>query len=143
MKDSAEFLTKLQQWQKALGDKKAADELENSLREQLFKEAFPEEAAKEDSKGTFYEDLPNGWKLQAITKLTPTLDESAVPAIKEKLIEMKVANVDTLFKYKPSLVAAEFKKLTVEAKTVVNEAISEKPAKVALMLVPPPIPEAS
>jgi hypothetical protein len=137
MLENPEFLAKLKAWQTAAQQAKTATELESKLRDEVFKEAFPVEGAKQDSKGTFYEDLPNGWRLQAVTKLTAKLDEAAVPAIKEKLLEMKVIGVDTLFKYKPSLVAAEYKKLTVESKAVVDEAIKETPAKVVLELLAP------
>ena len=139
MLETSEFLAKLKAWQSALKQAKESTELESKLRDEVFKEAFPVEAKKQDSKGTFYEDLPNGWRLQAITKLTAKLDESAVPAIKEKLLEMKVIGVDTLFKYKPSLVAAEYKKLTVESKAIVDEAIKETPAKVTIELLPPAV----
>ena len=143
MIDNREFLAKLQKWQEAKQAAKAANEMEANLREELFKEAFPVESAKEDNKGTFYEDLPNNWKLQAVMKMTASLDEAAVPAVKEKLLELKVPNVDTLFKYKPSLVAAEYKKLTQEARDVVDIAISEKPAKVVLELIAPKVEESS
>lgn len=143
MLDKTEFLAKLKAWQTAKAQAEAATELESKLRDEVFKEGFPVEAGKQDSKGTFYEDLPNGWRLQAVTKMTAKLDEAAVPAIKTKLLEMKVI-VDKLFKYKPSLVAAEYKKLSADAKDVVDTAIEEKPAKVVLSLVAPePVTEPS
>ena len=111
--------------------------VENALREELYTLAFPKQSSEPSTKGTFWEDLPNGWKIKAEAKLTATLDEDAVPSIKAKLFEMQVANVDVLFKYKPSLVAAEFKKLNDASKAVVNEAITEKPTKVNLTLVEP------
>jgi hypothetical protein len=143
MLDSPEFLLKLKAWKESVAEKKKQEDLEAQLREELFKEAFPIEAAKQDSKGTFREDLPNGWKLQAVTKLTAKLDEAAVPAIKTRLLELKVSNLDALFKYKPSLVAAEYKKLNAESKAIVDEAIEEKPAKVVLELVAPKLEDES
>lgn len=110
---------------------------ENTLREELYALAFPTQSKEPTTKGTFYEDLPNGWKIKAEPSVTATLDDAAVPAIKAKLLEMQVSNVDALFKYKPSLVAAEFKKLNDASKAIVNEAITIKPAKVEITLVEP------
>lgn len=137
MIDNTEALEKLKEWQNAQIQLDAFKEKESILRDEVYAVFFPKIASVGDTKGTFYEDLPNGWKIQAIKKMTATLDESAVPAIKEKLLELKVSNVDSLFKYKPSIVAAEYKKLNIESKSIVDEAISEKPAKVAIELQPP------
>ena len=152
MIQTPEFLEKLRLWAEAKGQisviqAEAAKQLEplqnaeNTLREELYALAFPNQSKEPSTKGTFWEDLPNGWKIKAEAKLTATLDEDAVPAIKAKLLEMQVSNVDVLFKYKPSLVAAEFKKLNDASKAVVNEAITEKPAKVTITLVEPKLEE--
>lgn len=137
MIDSPQLLEKLKQWQTASTQLETLKEQESLLRDEVYAAFFPKQAAIQDNKGTFYEDLPNGWKIQAVKKLSATLDETAVPAIKEKLIELKVSNADLLFKYKPSIVAAEYKKLNVESKAIVDEAISEKPAKVVIELIAP------
>ena len=137
MINTPELLEKLKQWQNAATQLEALKVQESELRDEVYKAFFPKESAIKDNKGTFYEDLPNGWKIQANKKLTATLDEAAVPAIKEKLLEMKVSNTDLLFKYKPSIVAAEYKKLNADSKAVVDEAITEKPAKVVIELIAP------
>ena len=152
MIQTPEFLEKLRLWALAKEEintvqawaTKQLEPLQNvesTLREELYALAFPNQALEPSTKGTFWEDLPNGWKIKAEAKLTATLDEDAVPAIKAKLLEMQVSNVDVLFKYKPSLVAAEFKKLNDASKAVVNEAITEKPAKVTITLVEPKLEE--
>lgn len=137
MIDNKEFLEKLKLWSQAKISAAQATETESLLRTEIYAIAFPTQAAKQDAKGTFYEDLPNGWKIQAILKMNGALDESAVPSIKDKLTELKVSNVDTLFKYKPSLVAAEYKKLTEESRTIVDTIIVEKPGKVVIELIAP------
>ena len=137
MIDKPELLEKLKSWQTAATQLEALKVQESELRDEVYKAFFPKESAIEDNKGTFYEDLPNGWKIQAVKKLTATLDETVVPAIKQKLVELKVSNADLLFKYKPSIVAAEYKKLTADSKAIVDDAISEKPAKVVIELIAP------
>lgn len=135
MVESTEFLEKLRLWNEAKLAAAKFTDIESALRLEVYALAFPKQASVIDTKGTFYEDLPNGWKIKAEAKMTAKLDEAAVPAIKEKLLELKVSNVDALFNYKPSLVAAEFKKLNDVSKAIVSEAITETPAKVTITLV--------
>lgn len=137
MIDSPQLLEKLKEWQAASTLLDALKEKESLLRDEVYRLFFPTQFAIQDIKGTFYEDLPNGWKIQSTKKLTATLDETAVSAIKEKLIELKVSNADLLFKYKPSIVAAEYKKLNAESKAIVDNAITEKPSKVTIELIAP------
>lgn len=137
MIDNKQALEKLKEWQNAVTTLKSLIEKEALLRDEIYIAFFPNESNKTDAKGTFYEDLPNGWKIKVIAKMTAKLDEAAVPAIKTRLVELKVSNADLLFNYKPSIVAAEYKKLNTESKAIVDEAITEKPAKVSIELIAP------
>lgn len=141
MKDDPNFLAKLKAWAEAVSTAKAAVEAEQGLRRELFGEAFPETVGKANVEGTFNVDLPHGWVLKGVAKITNSLDEAALPAVKKALIEKQVA-VDKLFKVKETLVVSVFRKLNKECKTILSDALTQKQATPVLELVAPKPAEA-
>jgi hypothetical protein len=123
---------KLKAWTEAQKAAKAATELESKLRDEVFGEFFP----TKPSEGTHTVELPHGWTLKASCKLNNKLDEAALPATLKTLREAKV-NVDKLIKYKPAVVAAEFKKLTPESKQVFSAVLTQTPGKPTMELIAP------
>lgn len=132
MIDSPEFLAKVTKWQEASGNAKAWAEQEKTLRNELIAMAYPDQ-----SPGTKYAPLPEGWRLKVTFKLDTKLDEPALPAVLERLREKNCAVVDALVNYKPALVSAVVKTLSAEDQVILADALIVKPAQPSLELVPP------
>ena len=130
------YLQKLRLWTEAVTLLEHAKDNEIKLRTELFVTGFPDVANSLSKAGTFTIGLPHGWGLKAALQLSMSIDEAALPAIKEKLRTMQV-NVDELFKYKPSVIATKYKTLTKESKDVLDVILTTKRGAVKLELVAP------
>lgn len=107
---------------------------ENEMK--LRKEVFDLVSKKgEITKGTNNIALPDGWALKVVAKESVSVEESVFPAV---LIKMREAGIlEDVFKFKPSLVADQYKYLTAEQKAIVNEALVTKPASPEVKIIPP------
>lgn len=109
----------------------AVKEKELALRNIIFAELFPD-----PKEGTNTFDLPEGWKVKGTYKMTRTLDEAALPAVLETLRKKKV-NVEDLIKYKPSLDTASYRKLADAHRSILEQAMTIKPATPSLEVTTP------
>ena len=130
------YLQKLRLWTESVTLLDHAKDNEMKLRTELFVTGFPDVANSLSKSGTFALALPHGWNLKAALQLNMSIDEAALPAIKEKLRTMQV-NVDELFKYKPSIIVAKYKTLTKESRDVLDVILTTKRGAVKLELVAP------
>lgn len=126
---------KLAQWsqlvEKIRVEVKPLIEQERKLRQELFGQFFTD-----PKEGTNYISLENGWRLKGVYKLNRTVDEGALPAIRDTLSVMGVST-DTLVEWKPSLKLAVYKELKADARNVFDEALTMRPASPVMELVPP------
>lgn len=107
---------------------------ENEMK--LRKELFELVSKKgEITKGTNNIALPDGWALKVVAKETTTVEESVLPAVRVKMREAGIT--EDVFKFKPSLVADQYKGLTAEQKAIVNEALVTKPASPEVKIIAP------
>lgn len=123
-----DLLKKVWQWHQASEQLAELRKLESDLRRQIFAAAFQE------GEGTAYADLPDGYQLKGIGKLTRSLDERLVPTISERIPAM---HFNRVFKQKVQLSTTEYKKLPPEVRDVVDEAILTKPGMPSLELIFP------
>lgn len=86
--------------------------------------------------GTTNVELPQGWKLRVVQKLTQTVDQATFYSIQDKLRGMGVM-VDRLVTWKPSLSTTEYKQLSSEQKAEVDTMLTTKPGAPTVELVPP------
>ena len=97
---------------------------------------FIEKALFSEAKvGTNTLELPEDWELKCVRKENVTVDEAALPAA---LAELGKGVEDRLIKWKPSLVAAEYKKLSDEEKEIIDQALVTKPGAPTMTLIAPP-----
>lgn len=102
----------------------------------LRKKVFAATAAKIDLKtGTNNIALPEDWKLKVVAKETVSVEESLLPAVQEKMREAGIR--EDVFKFKPSLVTANYKALTPEQRKVIDEALLIKPASPEVKIIAP------
>ena len=126
---SDELGTKLWAWarlQSQLADLKAQ---EMGIRKELVFEFQPKRKV-----GTVTINLPGDWKVKIVNTNNVNIDESALPAALELMEE---GSEDLLIKYKPTLVAKEYKDLDEEQKKLLDEALLTKPGSPALTLIAP------
>lgn len=89
----------------------------------------------EITKGTNSIALPDGWALKVVAKESVSVEESVLPAVRVKMREAGIT--EDVFKFKPSLVADQYKCLTAEQKAIVNEALVTKPASPEVKIIAP------
>lgn len=129
-----EQIAKLEEWRAAKADADAVKSIvqkEQQLRKEIFELFFPE-----PKEGTNTLELPEGWKLKGVFKLTRNIDEAALSTVTKHLREIGV-NADTLVQWKPSLKLATYKELTAEQRNLMDEAIVCKPGSPTVELVAP------
>jgi hypothetical protein len=129
-----EQIAKLEEWRAAKANADAVKSIvqkEQQLRKEIFELFFPE-----PKEGTNTLELPEGWKLKGVFKLTRNIDEAALSTVTEHLREIGV-NADTLVQWKPSLKLATYKELTAEQRNLMDEAIVCKPGSPTVELVAP------
>lgn len=134
--DDTDMFTKLRRWEalsRIQGSLKMVTEPEMTARKACMAAAFinPKE-------GTNTLELGGGWKLKGVRKIDRKLNEDALPVVKEALAKSGVL-VDRLIEYKPSLSISEYRELTAEQVTILNEALTEKDGAPALELVAPKV----
>ena len=93
----------------------------------------------EIGKGTNNIALPDGWALKVVTKESVSVEESVLPAVRVKMREAGIT--EDVFKFKPSLVASEFSRLTDMQKAIVNEALVTKPSAPEVKIIAPKVKE--
>lgn len=124
----------LTEWQNTVAQVvafKPTVEKEMTLRKKAMELFFP--AAKE---GVNSLALPGDWTLKGTAKMDRKIDEAALPAVKEKMIEMEF-NPDLLIRNEPVLNTKIYKTLSDELRKVFDHAIIMKPSSPSLELVPP------
>lgn len=111
---------------------------ENEMK--LRKEVFDLVSKKgEITKGTNNIALPDGWALKVVAKESVSVEESVLPAVRVKMREAGIT--EDVFKFKPSLVASEFSRLTDMQKAIVNEALVTKPSAPEVKIIAPKVKE--
>jgi hypothetical protein len=101
------------------------------LRKEILGEAFP------DGKiGTNTLELGAGWKLKGVFKIDRKVDETTLQDTLTLLRERKVP-ADVLIRWKPEVVAKEYKKLTPEDKLIFDQTLVVKPVSPSLEIVEP------
>lgn len=120
---------KLWAWAGVAKDLAELKEQEMTLRKELVTAFQPKRKV-----GTATINLPADWKIKIVQKDTVNIDEAALPAALE---EMEDGSEDSLIKYKPTLVAAEYKRLDSEQKKLLDEALMTKPGSPTLTLIAP------
>lgn len=129
-----EQIAKLEEWRSAKADADAVKSIvakEQKLRKEIFELFFPE-----PNEGTNTLELPEGWKLKGVYKLTRNIDDSALSTVMGMLRDVGV-NPDTLVQWKPSLKLATYKELTAEQRNLMDDAIICKPGSPTIELVAP------
>lgn len=106
-------------------------EKENALRLQIYGACF--ENPKE---GINNFALPAGYVLKFTGKVNRTVDASVLPLVREELENLKV-NMDDIIKLKPELAVGAYKKLSPEAKLVMDKAVTSKPGTPSYEIVLP------
>lgn len=106
--------SKVHEWMKAAKAAADATALEKKLRQELFDSVFTD-----PKEGTNKAALPAGWVLEGDLKFNRTLDDAALPAALEELrrlpLKDMLVSVDAMFKYKPSIVVSELRKIEKQA----------------------------
>ena len=104
---------------------------EQELRKRIFGACFenPVEGANNFA-------LPAGYTLKFTHKINRTVDASVLPIIREELAEHKV-NMDDVIRLKPELSVGTYKKLSPEARLVMDKAVTSKPGTPSYEIVAP------
>lgn len=135
------YLLTLAQWKEAAD---AAEKvkpiiaLEQALRRKLVAElaAALREAGTPLKEGTNNVPLANDWKLKVVTKIERDVDEAALPAVKEKLLSLGV-DPERFVRYTAELVVKEYRVMTDEQRSVLDQALTAKPGSPTVELLPP------
>lgn len=130
---SEELGAKLWAWDGIAKKLKALKDEEMELRKEIILGFQPKRKV-----GTSTINLPADWKIKISQSDTVNIDESALPAALELMDE---GSEDTLIKYKPSLIAAEYKTLDPDQKKLLDEALIKKPGSPSLTLIAPVVKE--
>lgn len=139
LQPSAEAMAKLTEWAQAKEELvpyavKVAAEMR--LRKEAFQLIFPL-----PREGTNSAPLPHGWQVKGIHKLDYKLDETALPAVAQKLREHNVI-VDSLIRARPELVKDVYRTLNQDQLAILSECLEIKPQAPALEVIPPKEPAA-
>ena len=134
--EATEFDLKLAKWREISSQIRVLGEQEMTLRKEIFGEAF-----KEPVEGTNTLPLAAGWKLKGVYKINRKVDETALPAIREKLEGIGVS-LDPLIKWAPGLEIRAYRSLSDATKSIFDQCLVIAPGAPALELVPPPVKKA-
>ncbi len=126
------ILAKISQWVE-IKAKMAQLKIEEGILRKLFLDTYFTTAKPE---GTTRQDLPDGYKLKGEFSLDRKVDETALPAVLERLQE--ASKVD-LIRYKPELNLAVYRKLPDAEKKIVDECLIIKPSSTQLSLEQPKV----
>lgn len=123
----------LAEWYRLQDQLKSIKNSEMLLRQKIFKGFFPTPV-----EGTNSHELPDGYVVKATHKLNREIDQGALGAYRERLTEQGV-NVDSLLSWKPSLVTAEYRKLTAEQRMLFDACLNIKPGSPSIEIVKPKV----
>jgi hypothetical protein len=124
-------IKKLELWYKMQDDLKILRDAESSLRNEIFKDAFP--SPKE---GTNKVDLGEGWILNATLPITRKVDIAAFLAMKEQLEEAHISP-DKMVKFLPELELKQYRCLTEEEVHLVDQFLIIKEGSPQMKVVLP------
>ena len=117
-------------WERAKATLEAAKRLEMELREEIVAEHF-----KSNDVGTFHFDAPDGRDLVCVKKLSYKLDRDGAWTAQDQLRPMLGAEIAArLIKWSPELSLTEYKLLPDEARSILEPALTIKPATPTLEL---------
>ena len=139
------LMTKIKEWEALKVQAATLKEEELNLRLQIVELAFPQLKGNNDLKGTLTNTLPDGSEIKTEAKFNIKVDDEVLAASKEDLITIELIPIDLLFNYKPSLVQANYDKLTKEQKAKLSDVVSFERAQFNLKYIPPKpqaVPEA-
>ena len=127
----------ISKWEHAQSVLELAKAAELDARADMAALAFPQGAAPA---GTAYVPLMNGWRLKGTFGTNITIDRAALP---DMLLALAAAGpagaaaAETVFRYKPELVATVYKNLMPSLASLVDTVLTSKPAMPAFELVAP------
>ena len=131
--------TLIQNWLDAQSASKAAVELERDLRKAVMASFYPDE---QPEKGTFNQELGNGYKLKFGFKQTLTLNAALVNDV---LSEIERSSEDGKFiaerlvKFKPELSLTEYNNLSDTHRHIIDRIVTTKPASPTIEFVEPKV----
>lgn len=140
--EEAKRLALIASWSQAANNAKAAIEYERKLRNEVMHACF----ANDKREGTEHFELPEGWDLKAVKKLSYNLATDKVNEALDKieaLGERGKLLAERLVKFKPELSISEFKKLDEggseekEIKGIIEGVLTIKDASPSLELIAP------
>lgn len=126
-----EFLDALVELETLNQQMKDMKEREQALRVRIFGACF-----ENPVEGTNNFPLPAGYVLKFTHKINRIVDASVLQSVREELETLKV-NMDDVIKFKPELAVGTYKKLTPEAKLVMDKAVTSKPGTPSYEIVLP------
>lgn len=121
----------LSEWYSAADELKKIKFKEITLRKRIFGFFF-----KDPTEGTNNHDMDDGYTLKGVHKIDRKVDEGAFNSLKDKFRESGI-NPDTLVEMKPSLVKAQYNKLTEEQRHLVDQMLIIKPGSPSISIVKP------
>jgi hypothetical protein len=127
----------IQNWLDAKAASAAAVELERALRQQVMSAFYPEQ---QPEKGTFNQELGNGYKLKFGFKQNLNLNATLV---NETLSEIERTGEDGKFvaerlvKFKPELSLTEYANLSEAHRRIIDRIVTTKPAAPTIEFVEP------
>ena len=121
----------LNEWFLLVPELKRLKAREMELRKSLFNGAFPF-----PTEGTNTFNLEGGYKLKGTYKLERSVDTAAFQALSTEMKEADIA-ADGMLRFKASLIASEYKRLTDEQRHLFDQCIIIKPGSPSLEIIPP------
>lgn len=130
------LIAKIKEWEAIKLQASVLKEKEMELRLQVVDLAFPQLKNNMDLKGTLTNKLPDGSEIKTEAKFNIKVDDEVLAASKEDLITEELIPIDLIFNYKPSLVAANYDKLTSEQRLKLADIVSFERATPSLKYIP-------
>jgi hypothetical protein len=112
-----------------IAEVKSVLQKELELRKKVVDALFP---LPDEGTTTFV--LPEGLKLRVEYKLNRTVDEALVQTTLSQL-RSSGYDIEEVFVWKPSLVTGKYRKLGTEARNIVDQALTTKPAAPSIEIV--------
>lgn len=131
MQENQALYTKIGEWNALQRQLTKLKDDEMRLRKEIFAACFPD-----PTEGTMKVDMPEGWALKGVYKLTRSIDEAALPAVLSELHKRHV-NTDTFLRYKPTLDLKAYRALDPRWQEIFEQALEIKPGAPTLEIIPP------